>query len=235
MICFLEDDDNIRKFVCYALAKEGYEVKGFSRPSGFYAGIDGNVPELILLDIMLPEEDGLSVLQKLKKSDRYENVPVIIITAKSSEFDTVTGLDTGADDYITKPFGMTELMSRVRAVLRRYEKTKASAPEEYRAGGLYVNNAKHIVEVCGKAVSLSYKEYMLLLALLEADGRVVTREALFSKIWGEYYGESRTLDVHIRKLRSKLGSAGDMIHTVKNVGYRLDNDVRDKPEEKTHE
>ena len=140
-------------------------------------------------------------------------------TAKSSEFDIVTGLDAGADDYIPKPFGMTEFMARVRAVLRRYEKTKTNT--EYKIGDLYVNPEKHIVTVSGEDITLSYKEYLLLLALLEAEGKVVNREALLTGIWGEFYDESRTLDVHIRKLRVKLKSAGEMIQTVKNIGYKL--------------
>ncbi len=222
MIYFLEDDDNIRKFVCYALTKEGYEVTGFSRPDEFWKGLSENTPELLLLDIMLPQEDGLTILSKLRGNPQYENLPVIMVTAKGTEFDTVTGLDMGADDYISKPFGMTELISRVRAVLRRYVKTEnAVAADEYKVGGLYVNTSKHIIKVSDEEIILSYKEYMLLLALLEAKGSVVRREDLFSKVWGGYYGESRTLDVHIGKLRQKLGSAGAMIHTVKNVGYRI--------------
>lgn len=222
MIYFLEDDDNIRKFVCYALTKEGYEVKGFSRPDEFRKGLSENTPELLLLDIMLPQEDGLTILSKLRGNSKYESLPVIMVTAKGTEFDTVTGLDMGADDYIAKPFGMTELISRVRAVLRRYVKTEnLRAADEYKIGSLYVNTSKHVIKVEDEEVVLSYKEYMLLLALLEAKGSVVTREDLFTEVWGGYYGESRTLDVHIGKLRQKLGSAGAMIHTVKNVGYRI--------------
>ena len=142
-----------------------------------------------------------------------------MITAKGSEFDKVTGLDMGADDYIAKPFGMTELASRVRAVLRRYEKTNKS--KEYRIGDLYVNPEKHIIEVAGKEVTLSFKEYSLLMVLLEAEGNVVSRDTLLTRVWGEFYDESRTLDVHIRKLRMKLETAGELIHTVKNIGYKL--------------
>lgn len=219
MIYFVEDDANIRKLVCYALEKEGYEIKGFSLPSEFWQEIKNEVPHLILLDIMLPEEDGLSILGKLQADDNYKNIPVIMITAKGSEFDKVTGLDMGADDYIAKPFGMTELASRVRAVLRRYEKTKKS--KEYKIGDLYVNPEKHIIEVSGKGITLSFKEYMLLMVLLEAEGNVVSRDTLLSRVWGEFYDESRTLDVHIRKLRVKLETAGDLIRTVKNIGYKL--------------
>lgn len=219
MIYFVEDDANIRKLVCYALAKEGYDIMGLSLPNEFWAEIKHTVPELILLDIMLPEEDGLSILTKLQADSNYKNIPVIMLTAKDSEFDKVTGLDLGADDYISKPFGMTELISRVRAVIRRYEKT--SKPTEYHIGDLYVNPEKHIITVAGKEVNLSFKEYSLLLVLLEANGNVVKRDTLLARVWGEYYDESRTLDVHIRKLRVKLESAGELIQTVKNIGYKL--------------
>lgn len=221
MIYFVEDDDNIQKLVCYALSKEGYEIKGFSLPENFWKSLSEKLPELILLDIMLPGEDGLSILKKLKENPNTEDIPVIMLTAKGSEFDKVCGLDLGADDYIAKPFGMTELSSRVRAVLRRYEKTKNLNGKIYRVGELYVNPQKHIIEVSGVPVTLSFKEYSLLTALLEADGKVVSRNALLNKVWGEFYDESRTLDVHIRKLRVKLGEAGNLIETVKNIGYKI--------------
>ncbi len=226
MIFFLEDDDNIRKLVCYALNKEGYDVKGFEKPSLFWNGIENEIPQLILLDIMLPEEDGLSVLKKLQGSKRYNNIPVIMITAKNSEFDKAAGLDLGADDYIAKPFGMVEFVSRVRAVLRRYEKTENKS-NVYETGELFADFEKHIIKVSGKCVELSYKEYKLLSVLLKANGRVVSREELLQKVWGEYYGESRTLDVHIRKLRSKLEKAGEYIKTVKNIGYQFIGDANE--------
>ncbi len=219
MIYLLEDDDNIRKLVCYALTKEGYEVQGYSSPKKFWQELDAELPELILLDIMLPEEDGLSILGKLKSHAETEQIPVIMLTAKGSEFDKVAGLDMGADDYVIKPFGMMELISRVRAVLRRFRKTNRD--KIYEVGGLYVDPAKHIISVSGKEVSLSYKEYILLLVLLEAEGDVVGRDRLLVSVWGEYYTESRTLDVHIRKLRVKLGDAGKLIQTVKGIGYKL--------------
>ncbi len=219
MIYLVEDDDNIRKLVCYALEKNGYGVVGFSAPGEFWDGINKELPQLVLLDIMLPEEDGLSILQKLQNAERTKNIPVIMLTAKGSEFDTVTGLDMGADDYIAKPFGMTELVSRIHAVLRRYEKTNAHT--EYKIGDLYVNPEKHIIKVCGEEINLSFKEYSLLLLLLSANGNVVTREKLLADVWDEFYGESRTLDVHIRKLRVKLKSAGNLIKTIKNIGYKL--------------
>lgn len=220
MICFVEDDANIRRLVCYSLEKEGYKVEGFSLPSEFWHRIAENIPKLILLDIMLPEEDGLNILSKLKANKKYDDIPVIMITAKDSEFDKVTGLDAGADDYISKPFGIPELISRVHAVLRRYEKT--SGVSEYTVGKLYVNPQKHVIKVDGNEIDLSFKEFSLLKVLLEAKGNVVSRSTLLTQIWGEFYDESRTLDVHIRKLRVKLGEAGEYIRTVKNIGYKLE-------------
>lgn len=222
MIFLIEDDDNIRKLVCYALEKDGFSVNGFSTPTEFWQCIKSKVPELILLDILLPEEDGLSILSRLQASNNTKKIPVIMLTAKNSEFDTVTALDMGADDYIAKPFGMTELLSRIRAVLRRYEKNKSE--KFYAIENLYVNPSKHIIKVSDEEIALSFKEYSLLLALLEADGSVVTREHLLTQIWGEFYEESRTLDVHIRKLRMKLKSAGHLIKTIKNIGYKLGGD-----------
>lgn len=221
MIYFVEDDDNIRKLVCYALMKEGYDIKGFPAPGVFWEETEKKLPELVLLDVMLPEEDGFSILGRLQCDSRYRDIPVIMLTAKDSEFDKVTGLDMGADDYIAKPFGMTELVSRVHAVLRRYEKTKNKDEGVYKTGNLYLDVNKHIINVAGKQVDLSYKEFLLLTVLLKAGGNVVKREELLNKVWGEYYEESRTLDVHIRKLRIKLGEAGNYIKTVKNVGYKL--------------
>lgn len=215
-IYLVEDDDNIRKLVCYALAREGYEIEGFAAPDEFWNEYGKARPDLILLDIMLPGEDGLSILKKIRASD--SDTAIIMLTAKDSEFDKVTGLDLGADDYIAKPFGMSELVSRVNAVLRR--SCKSSEGEKiYRIGELAVYPARRIAELSGKELALSYKEFELLAALLEADGKAVTRGELFTRIWGEFYGESRTLDVHIRNLRSKLGT--DYIQTIKNVGYRI--------------
>lgn len=219
MIYLVEDDDNIRKLVCYALTREGFEVQGYPSPQEFWQGMDQELPELILLDIMLPEEDGLSILNKLKNRAKTEQIPVIMLTAKGSEYDKVTGLNMGADDYMAKPFGMMELISRVRAVLRRYEKTDRN--RVYAVGELYVDPAKHVITVSGQEVRLSYKEYVLLVVLLEAEGSVVERDRLLNSVWGEYYAESRTLDVHIRNLRVKLGEAGKMIRTVKGIGYKL--------------
>ena len=230
MIYILEDDDNIRKLVSYALVREGFEAEGFPTPKKFYKAMEKKQPDLILLDIMLPEEDGLSILHRLRQDVITSEIPVIMLTAKSSEYDKVTGLDSGADDYIAKPFGIVELTSRVRAVLRRSrrmpyvmdEKPEKAASEEYKVGTLYVDPSRHIIKVGGKEVVLSFKEFNLLMVLLEAKGKVVSREQLLSRVWGEYYGESRTLDVHIRKLRVKLGKkAGSYIQTVKGIGYKL--------------
>lgn len=219
MIYLVEDDDNIRKLVSYALTKEGYSIKSFVSPKAFWKEIKVSIPKLILLDIMLPEEDGLSILSKLRNQSETKDIPVMMLTAKDSEYDKITGLDMGADDYITKPFSIMELLSRIKAVLRRYEKTTQN--DYYKIDGLYVNLSKHIVEVDEKPITLSYKEYAILEVLLKANGNVVRREELFTKVWGEFYGESRTLDVHIRKLRKKLETAGYLIQTVKNVGYQI--------------
>lgn len=221
MIYLIEDDDNIRKLISYALMREGYEVKDFSSSRDFWYEVNLNTPELVLLDIMLPGEDGLTILKRLREKAATADTPVIMLTAKSSEFDKVTGLDMGADDYISKPFGMTELISRVRAVLRRYGKTMAKSEQTYNIGRLYINPSKHIIEIDGRELVLSYKEYYLLMELVKADGRVAERDKLLSKVWGEYYTESRTLDVHIRKLRMKLEGSGVVIQTIKGIGYRL--------------
>ncbi|MBS4786407.1 MAG: response regulator transcription factor [Clostridiales bacterium] len=220
MIDLLEDDGNIRRLVDYALTREGYEVRGFASPQEFWEGLKQGLPQLLLLDIMLPGEDGLSILKKLRSRSDTRRLPVILLTARDSEFDKVTGLDLGADDYVAKPFGMMELISRIRAVLRRTEGESAGA--EYRRGGLYVQPEKHIVQVDGQPVTLTYKEYELLCALLEADGRVLTRDTLLSTIWGyDFDGDTRTVDVHIRRLRQKLGEAGGCIETVKGIGYKI--------------
>ena len=228
MIYIVEDDDNIRKLVCYALHKEGFEVMGFADAAEFKKQLENKPCELVMLDIMLPGEDGLSLLSRLKGSAKTESIPVIMLSAKDSEFDKVTGLDMGADDYISKPFGMTELISRVRAVLRRFKPKSKEKKSVYEVGELYVDTERHIIKVSGNEITLSYKEYMLLLVLLEADGRVVGRDELLCRVWGEYYDESRTLDVHVRKLRVKLGSAGELIQTVKNIGYKLGDNGDDR-------
>jgi len=220
MIYLLEDDDSIRKLVVYGLQSQGYEAQGFALPSAFWKAMEKAAPELVLLDLMLPEEDGLSILQKLRAHSATKKLPVIILTAKNAEYDRVIGLDNGADDFISKPFGMLELVARVRAVLRRAE--PAANAKEYVLGSLRVSPEKHLVTVDGQEVSLTYKEFELLCLLLENQGIVLTRNTLMDKIWGfEFERENRTLDVHIRTLRAKLGSAGSCIETVRGVGYKI--------------
>lgn len=220
MIYLLEDDDSIRKLVVYALESQGYQAVGFARPSDFSAALRQKIPELVLMDIMLPEEDGLSVLARLRADRATKNLPVIMLTAKNSEYDRAYGLDAGADDYISKPFGMMELLARVRAVLRR----ASSHPEssEFRLGPLFVSLDRHQVTLDATPVQLTYKEFQLLRLLLEARGSVLTRSVLMDRIWDQNsVQENRTLDVHIRTLRAKLGPAGRYIETVRGVGYRI--------------
>ena len=220
MIYILEDDDSIRKLVVYALESQGYQAVGYGAPSQFWEAMKRQIPTLVLLDIMLPQEDGLSILAKIRKNEHTANLPVIMLTAKNTEYDRAYGLDLGADDYISKPFGMIELAARVRAVLRRAE--KGAQEPEYRAGCLQMLPARHEVLVNGAPVQLTFKEFELLRLLLEARGRVMTREILMDRIWDLTADrENRTLDVHIRTLRAKLGAAGPLVETVRGVGYRI--------------
>ena len=220
MIYLLEDDNNIRSFVTYALNNSGLECQGFERPSAFWDALGKKVPDLVLLDIMLPEEDGLSVLDKLRHRSDTRNLPIMMLTAKSTEYDKVIGLDAGADDYVTKPFGTMELIARVKALLRR---TAPAADERvYTLGKLSVNQLKHIVTFDGAAVNLTLKEFELLSYLFKNQGNVLTRDQILQEIWGyEFDGENRTVDVHIRTLRSKLGECGELIETVRGIGYRI--------------
>ena len=220
MIYFIEDDKSINEAVFYSLKNSGFDVKGFDRPSEFWSAMKEQLPSLILLDIMLPEEDGLSILRKIRKNSDTLNIPVIMVTAKDAEYDKVIGLDSGADDYMTKPFSMLELVSRIRALLRRTSKPKE--PDVITIGNLSVNPEKHIVTANGKNVVLTYKEYHLLLLLMQNKGVVFSREQLLNKIWGyEFDGENRTVDVHIRSLRTKLGECGNMIETIRGFGYKI--------------
>ena len=220
MIYLLEDDTNIRNFVVYALNNSGLEAEGFELPSRFWAAVEKKKPSMAILDIMLPEEDGLSVLRKLRESSETKDLPIIMLTAKSTEYDKVIGLDGGADDYVTKPFGTMELMARVKALLRRAE--PMSDGKEYSIGPLLLNPDKHIIRVDGQDVALTLKEFQLLCYLIRNKGNVMTRDRILQEIWGyEFDGENRTVDVHIRTLRSKLGKAGDLIETVRGIGYRI--------------
>ncbi len=220
MIYLLEDDNNIRNFVTYALNNSGLECEGFERPSQFWDAVSHKVPQLVLLDIMLPEEDGLSVLDKLRHHADTKNLPIMMLTAKSTEYDKVLGLDAGADDYVTKPFGTMELIARVKALLRRSK--PASDDTVYEVGQLSVCPAKHVVTVSGSEVTLTLKEFELLSFLMKHAGNVLNRDQILQEIWGyEFDGENRTVDVHIRTLRSKLGSCGELIETVRGVGYRI--------------
>lgn len=222
MIYLLEDDDSIRGFVGYALNNSGLETESFSRPSQFWQAVERQIPGLVLLDIMLPEEDGLEVLHRLRERQDTKTVPVIMLTAKSTEYDKVIALDSGADDYVSKPFGMMELISRIKAQLRRAGTQAGEEQKEYRIGALYVCPAKHIVRANGQDVSLTYKEFELLCLLVSSPGTVFTRDQILQRIWGfEFDGENRTVDVHIRTLRTKLGACGDLIETVRGIGYKI--------------
>ena len=228
MIYILEDDESIRNFVGYALNTSGMETRGFGIPSEFWEAVSQVLPDLVLLDVMLPEEDGISVLGKLRNSPETKNLPIIMLTAKSTEYDRVLGLDSGADDYISKPFSMMELISRIKALLRRCE-LHLPAPEtdEYTAGKLYLCPSKHIVRADGKDITLTLKEYELLCLLMTNKGVVFTRDVILERIWGfSFDGENRTVDVHIRTLRTKLGECGDIIETVRGVGYKISGEIK---------
>lgn len=218
MVYLVEDDDNIRELVVYTLNRSGMEAKGFARPSLFYEALTEQLPSLVILDIMLPEEDGLRVLMNLRERPDTGKLPIMMLSAKASEYDKVNGLDSGADDYVTKPFGMMELVARVRALLRRTETSESRS--EYKVGRLTVIPEAHKVLVDGEAVQLTKKEYDIILLLLRNGESVVTRERLLSEVWGyAFEGESRTVDVHIRTLRQKLGPAGNYVETIRGVGY----------------
>lgn len=221
MIFLLEDDDSIRKLVEYALNAQKMECKGFAFPSDFWSEIGNTRPDLILLDIMLPEEDGIAVLKKLKANEATRHIPVIMLTAKTTEYDTVLGLETGADDYIPKPFRIMELVARVKAVLRRYESVTNAQEEILESGSIKLYKAKHQVFCGEKEIFLTVKEFDLLCILLENRGNIITREQLLSKIWKtDADVETRTVDVHIRYLRKKLNDE-NIIETIRGIGYRI--------------
>lgn len=220
---YVEDDTSIRELVLYALKTAEFQVMGFENAASFYKRMKEQQPDLILLDIMLPDEDGVSILKKLKSRPDTENIPVIMMTAKSSEYDKVLGLDSGADDYITKPFGVMELISRVKAVIRRSDRSKGSAGEVLKIGELVLDEQKHEVYARGQEVSLTFKEFELLSYLMKNRGLVLSRDKILNTIWNyEYEGESRTVDVHIGSLRQKLGTCGDFIKTIRGIGYKIE-------------
>lgn len=224
MIYLVEDDDSIRELVLYTLHTTGFEAEGFRNAADFWQALEKELPQLVLLDIMLPDEDGLHILKRLRAGAETADLPVMMLTAKSSEYDRVVGLDSGADDYMPKPFGMMELVSRVRALLRRAAKP-AAEDKLFTAGPLAVDVKRRAVTVDGEPVILTYKEFELLCYLLENRGVVLSRDQILTKIWDyNYSGETRTVDVHIRTLRQKLGDAGTLIETVRGVGYRLAQD-----------
>ena len=227
MIWCVEDDPRIREIEAYALRSAGFDIKEFENGKKFWEALETQKPELVLLDVMLPEIDGIELLKRLKETEEYKDIPVIMATAKGEEYDRIKGLDLGADDYIVKPFSMMEMVSRVKAVLRRSQPKKME--DTYSIGGVGLNLEEHTVTVDGKRLQLTYKEFELLRIFLSHPGKVYAREQLFIQVWNtDYMGDSRTLDMHIRTLRQKLGEYGKMIETVRNVGYRLEVDYDKK-------
>lgn len=219
MIYCVEDDNAIRDLMLYTLGASGFQAQGFPDSTFFWQAMSEEKPELILLDIMLPGEDGITVLKRLRAASATANIPVIMATAKGSEFDKVIGLDTGADDYLVKPFGMMEMVARIKAVMRR---TAPKTDQVLTCGDIVLDETRHIVTVDGKQVVLTLKEYELLKLLMENAGQVFTRDILLSRIWGQdYLGETRTVDVHIGTLRTKLAKGGEKIETVRGVGYKM--------------
>ena len=222
MIFCVEDDSNIRELVVYTLETTGFQARGFEEGKSFLEALALETPDLILMDIMLPGEDGISLLKRLKNSSKTRDIPVIMVTAKGAEYDKVKGLDLGADDNVTKPFGMMELVSRIKAVLRRSGAAKKKAEDIIVSGSLEINTKKHEVKADGEVVGLTLKEYELLKRLMENPNIVMTRDSLLEEIWGyDFDGETRTVDVHIRTLRQKLGKCGERVETVRGVGYRI--------------
>lgn len=221
MIFCVEDDRGIRELMTYTLSASGYEALGLKDGKELDEALKNTKPDLITLDIMLPNEDGISILKRLKNDERYHDIPIIMASAKGEEYDKVIGLDLGADDYLAKPFGMMEMVSRIKAVLRRSEVTNKK--QELRNGPIYLNNIKHMVIVDGKEIELTLKEYELLLLFMNNIGIVFTREHLLASIWdSNFVGESRTIDVHVGTLRNKLGKYGACIKTLRGVGYKME-------------
>ncbi len=220
LIYIVEDDSSIRELEKYALLNSGFTVEGFDNSKELYNALGTNLPVLIILDIMLPGEDGLNILKKIRQTPNYKYIPVIMVTAKTSEIDAVKGLDMGADDYITKPFGVMELISRIKAVLRRTQTQKVNTVS---LDEITIDEERHIVYINGEQVELTYKEYEILKLLIINKGIVLTRDRLMENIWGyDFEQGNRTVDVHIQSLRKKLGSSGDHIKTIRHVGYKID-------------
>ena len=221
MIWCVEDDSSIRDIEVYALTSVGFEAKGFEDGDSFWNALQSEKPDLVVLDVMLPGKDGVTLLKLMKAAEAFRDIPVIMATARGSEYDKIQSLDLGADDYLVKPFGIMEMVSRVKAVLRRCRPVKET--KLFQMGGLVLNPDEHTVTVDGERIVLTYKEYELLYLFLSQPGIAFTREQLLSSVWNaEYLGESRTVDMHIRTLRQKLGKYGHIIETVRNVGYRLE-------------
>jgi two-component system alkaline phosphatase synthesis response regulator PhoP len=221
MIWCVEDDSSIRDIEVYALTSTGFDAKGFEDGDSFWIALQSEKPELVVLDVMLPGKDGVTLLKMMKDREEFRDIPVIMATAKGSEYDKIQGLDSGADDYLVKPFGIMEMVSRVKAVLRRCKPKESS--NLLKLDGLVLNSDEHTVSVDGERVVLTYKEYELLYLFLSQPGIAFTREQILSSVWNtEYLGETRTVDMHIRTLRQKLGNYGHIIETVRNVGYRLE-------------
>lgn len=222
MIYLVEDDNSIRELIAYTLTGSGMKTEGFESPGAFLKAFDPKSAELVILDIMLPEYDGLTLLKKLRSGSASKHVPVMMLTAKGTEYDKVIGLDAGADDYMTKPFGMMELVARVKALIRRYTHAAADDENTYTANKLTVIPAKYSVKANGRDVILTLKEFEMLCLFMKNRGTVFTRDKLLNQIWGyDFDGESRTVDVHIRTLRQKLGECGHYIETVRGIGYRM--------------
>lgn len=220
LVYIVEDDESIRELESYALINSGFRVKGFEKSTEFYSALSNELPIMIILDIMLPEDDGLKILTKIRNTSAYSTIPVIIVTAKTEEIDAVKGLDMGADDYIDKPFGVMELVSRVKAVLRRTHHTELPKSLEY--ADIAIDEAKHLVYAGGRKVELTYKEYEILKLLIINRGIVLSRDKIMEHIWGyDFQHGNRTVDVHILSLRKKLGKSGDCIKTIVNVGYKI--------------
>lgn len=228
MIFYVEDDQEIKDLILYTLRTSGFDCLGFASGKELFEELSNTIPDLIMLDIMLPEEDGLSILKKLKNNENTSSIPIIMSTAKGSEYDKVIGLELGADDYLVKPFGMMEMLARIKALLRRTKNTSKER-ENLKNGKIIVDEVKHLVFVDGQILQLTLKEYDLLVLFLKNIDKVFTRDGLLEAVWGmDYLGESRTVDVHVGTLRTKLGRRSELIQTIRGVGYKMVKDYENK-------